>query len=529
MRFLILFIVYTLTTFAFSQRVESEFKTDVLQYDLKLILSDKHDTIAGEERIRLVILEDTKEVSLDLSGPNEKGKGMYVNSVSVSGKQVDYHQMNDRLNIACGAVSSGDTLSIDIHYHGVPIDGLIIAKNLYGDRTFFGDNWPNRAHNWFACNDHPSDKAKIFFEVRSPNKYNVVANGTLKQKKKLDSNESLWFYETDYELPTKVMVIGVAEFIVVTYGPVNSEAVPVSAWVYPQNEQEGTYDMELAVSILSWFEKKIAPYPFDKLANVQSTTRYGGMENASCIFYDEKAINGKRTMENLIAHEIAHQWFGNSASESEWSHLWLSEGFATYLTNVYIQETKGQNAFYDQLEKDSKRIFALYKKSPLPIVDTMTNDLNQLLNANAYQKGSWFLHMLRHEIGDSTFWLAVRTYYDEFKYSNASTEEFKAIVEKVSGKKLDRFFDQWLKKPGYPELKIDVRKKGRSARIMVEETGTGHLFHFDLEIEFVLEDGSKYQHLIRMDKPLYIKKLNLPQKWSSYRIDPKHKLLFDRK
>jgi aminopeptidase N len=527
MRFLILFVVCALTTFAFSQRVESEFKTDVLHYQLRIVLSDSHDTIVGHQTIKLVVLDNLNELSFDLKGLNDQGKGMVVSSVKIAQKALVFRQSFDQLLLNTGNISKGDSLEIDIHYRGVPIDGLIIGKNRFGERTFFGDNWPNRAHNWFACNDHPSDKARFSFEVYAPKKYEVIANGGGVKITDEGDNMLKWEYTTLFELPTKVAVIGVADFSITTFGPMNSEGVEVSAYVYPQNEKEGFYDLSLAPDVMSWFERKIAPYPFERLANVQSTTRYGGMENAGCIFYDEKAIDGKRSMENLIAHEIAHQWFGNSASENGWAHLWLSEGFATYLTNVYIQETKGQKAFYDQLEKDKRRILAFYRKYPLPVVDTLTEDLNQLLNANAYQKGSWFLHMLRHEIGDSAFWLSVRTYYETYKYSNASTTDFKQVVEQISKKDLDRFFEQWLNTPGHPFLKLDIKKKGRSARINVEEYGTGYLYHFDLEIEFLLEDGTTYLHKVRMDKPLYSKKLDLPKGFISYKIDPDHKILFE--
>src|SRR5207249_666261 len=120
--------------------------------------------------------------------------------------------------------------------------------------------------------------------------------------------------------------------------------IPVSAWVYPQDSAKGFYDYALATEILKFYANYIAPYPYKKLANVQSKTIFGGMENASAIFYAENSVNGERTSEDLLAHEIAHQWFGDMASETSFEHLWLSEGFATYFTDLYFEKKYGKEA-----------------------------------------------------------------------------------------------------------------------------------------------------------------------------------------
>ena len=133
------------------------------------------------------------------------------------------------------------------------------------------------------------------------------------------------------------MVIGVSPFAVQEM--LSKSGIPLSSWVYPQNSEEGFFDYSIATRPLDFFESYIAPYPYSKLANVQSKTVYGGMENASCIFYHERTVTGKQDHEILITHEMAHQWFGDAVSELNWHHIWLSEGFATYLTDLYIEQT----------------------------------------------------------------------------------------------------------------------------------------------------------------------------------------------
>ena len=132
------------------------------------------------------------------------------------------------------------------------------------------------------------------------------------------------------------MVIGVADFAVNLSGTIN-ECIPVYSWVYPEDRDKGFYDYAQAAEILPWFIKNVGPYAYKKLANVQSKTRFGGLENANTIFYSEHSVNGNRQSESLMVHEIAHQWFGNYATEKSFAHLWLSEGFATYMTILYME------------------------------------------------------------------------------------------------------------------------------------------------------------------------------------------------
>jgi len=527
MKFTLFISAFFLSQFYYSQLNSN---LDVISYDIRIELTDQSNRIDVYEEISFVLTDNSGVVSFDLDSKNEDGTGMQLIDCSSKGNEkILFELKNDKLYIAGLSTSQDGEHTISIKYQGIPNDGLVIGKNMHGDRTFFGDNWPNRAHLWFACNDHPSDKAQVAFEVIAPSNYEVIANGTLKEKVENANGKTTHRYETDYVLPTKVMVIGVADFAITEFGPVNSPATPVSAWVYPQDEKKGFYDFGLAPDILSWFEAKIAPYPYDKLANVQSTTRFGGMENASCIFYDEKAIDGKRSSETLLAHEIAHQWFGNSASEKDWSHLWLSEGFATYLTNVYVQEVHGEEAFFKQMDKDKARVLRFYNGSPLPIIDTVSADLMSLLNANAYQKGSWFLHMLRNEIGEDYFWEALRVYYKTYAFSNADSKDFQAIVEQECHCELDAFFNQWLRQTGQPELRVKIKKKKYGVQLTITQLQENN-FEFPLEFEFKFENQvEKYYHNMILKEKSQKVRIDLPNEYKSFVIDPNHKLLFELK
>lgn len=530
MKYGLLLLLVAIVEFSIGQKIDfPEKRVDVENYNINIDLRKYEQHIVVVEEIEFLKKKGIDTLVLDLYSLDtlSGGNGMVMHKAYTGNQKLNFFQ-NGHLLFLTGWNSEIEYSTIKLEFEGTPLDGLIIGNNKFKEKTIFGDNWPNRAHHWFACNDYPSDKARVNFSVITPVNYEVIANGTLINVDDFVPGQRSWHYQTDYVLPTKVMVIGVADFKVTEFGPEKNQATKVSAWVYPQDEEKGFYDMALAKDILNWFEKKIAPYPFDKLANVQSTTRYGGMENASCIFYDEKAIDGKRSMENLIAHEIAHQWFGNSASEKNFSHLWLSEGFATYLTNVYILETKGEEAFYKQMDKDRARIVGFERKVSLPVIDTLTTDLNQLLNANAYQKGSWILHMLRMKLGDEVFWKAVRNYYTAFEYSNADSKDLEKVFETTCECDLTSFFDQWLRTAGNPQITFKVKAKRRSTTVVLQQLQTKS-FVFDLEIEFIGKNGQSHSELIHVNENVYKSKFTIPFKVENYIIDPKRKILIEVK
>jgi aminopeptidase N len=212
----------------------------------------------------------------------------------------------------------------------------------------------------------------------------------------------------------------------------------------------------------------VGPFPYEKLAHVQSSTIYGGMENASAIFYDEKLFRDRAMSVDLIAHETAHQWFGDAVTERDWPHLWLSEGFATYFSALWTERSQGQDAFRAQMLETRAQILADTGAVPRrPVIDTIETKLTALLNANSYQKGGWTLHMLRRLVGDSAFFRGVRQYYVANRHGNALTDDFRRAVEATSGQRLDWFFDQWLRRPGYPTPTLRWEFDSTASRVTV--------------------------------------------------------------
>ena len=175
---------------------------------------------------------------------------------------------------------------------------------------------------------------------------------------------------------------------------------------------------------------------------------------------DRKSIAKGRNIEGTVSHEIAHQWFGDSVTEADWNHLWLSEGFATYFGALFFEYEDGKSVFQEKMENSRKRIInSNYTNNP--IVGLENKDLFKLLNSNNYPKGGWVLHMLRGYMGDKLFFDGIAKYYDQYKYKTVTTKDFQSVMEKVKGENLNWFFDQWVFKPGYP---IFTYQENRSSR-----------------------------------------------------------------
>ncbi len=461
---------------------------DVQHYTFALQLNDQNDIIQGQATIAVKFLKDSKSFRIDLVKNNSTGKGMLVSQVKENGKPVSFSQSDEKLTLSAAAKKSS-THNYTITYSGIPADGLIISTNKHGNRTFFGDNWPNRAHNWLPCVDDPADKASVDIIVTAPAHYEVVANGIKTEEKLIANNNKLTHWQETAQLPTKVVVIGVADFAIDQPGTVNG--IPVYSYVFPQDKTNGFKNYAIAKEILPFFIKQVGPYPYKKLANVQSKTIFGGMENAGAIFYFENSANDDG-IEELMAHEIAHQWFGDSASEKTWANLWLSEGFATYMTNYYLESKYGQDTLKKRLIAQRTKILNFEKQRLTPVVDTtVKSDYMQLLNANSYEKGGWVLHMLRRRLGDDVFFKGIRSYYEKYKGGNANTADVRKVMEQASGKDLQQFFDQWLYKPGHVQLSIfrtyDAATK--QMNLLVEQKQTPL---YDLAFEYSV-DGKLYK------------------------------------
>jgi aminopeptidase N len=473
---------------------------DIEHYVFRLSLRDDSDEIVGEATIsaRLVTAGVT-DLALDLASA-AAGRGMTVTAVTSAGSPVTFTHAGNRVHLPVPAGTPPGTLvSYTIAYHGVPADGLRLIPNKYGERTAFSENWPNRAREWLPMIDHPYDKATGEFVVTAPARYQVVANGVLVEETDLPGGLRRTHWAQTVPIASWLYALGVARFAVHHVGPV--KGVPLQTWVYPQDRDVGfTAFEDVATKAMIFFSEHIGPYSYDKLANVEAAGIGGGTEHATCIFYGERSVDG-RPIVGLVAHEIAHQWFGDAVTERDWDDVWLSEGFATYFTLLYTEHWDGRDAFVAGLERSRARVRDLERKLPgTPVIHDNLADMSRVLNQLIYQKGGWTLHMLRRRIGTDAFWSGIREYYRRYRDSNASTPEFLRVMEEASGQELGDFFRQWLNRSGLPQLEGGWTYDAVTGRLQIDlaQTQAGDLFTVPVEIGISFEDGSS-RRIERLD------------------------------
>jgi aminopeptidase N len=415
---------------------------------------------------------------------------------------------------------------VTVVYHGSPADGLLAGSDGRGHSGVFADNWPERARYWLPTVDRPGDKAAVDFVVTAPAAWQVVANGQLMDTAAVDSGRTRWTWRERRPIPTYTMVVAAGPMRRSVHAPAGAEhPVPVDVWTWPDDSAYAdSVPFREVTGVVDALIRIVGPFPYEKLSHIESATRYGGMENSSAIFYAEKPYQDGTMHEGVVRHETAHQWFGDAVTESDFHHLWLSEGFADYFDLVSGAALHGDSV----LTQGMRAYAASYMKSQVvdrPIIDTAQRDPVKLLNANSYQKGAWVLHMLRAQIGDSTFFRSIRDYYSTYRDSSVLTAQFQAVVAHRSGKNLDAFFKQWLGQPGYPQLQLNWRYQAFQQQVIVDlkevQPAAWGLFRLDnLPVEFVGEGGRTARRTIDVAGPPGTIRVNLPWTPTEMRVDP---------
>ena len=464
-------------------------------YDVSLTLNASLTEISSARAdIQIIALKELSLIDLDFGN-------MTIDSVSLNDAPVPFVHRNQKLEVTLPSRLPANTgTRVTVTYHGKPSDGLILKADRDGRPSAIGDNWPNRVHHWIPGFDHPSAKATVTFKVTAPSKNLVVANGRFQSVETVADGMRTWTYTEGVPIPPYCMVIGVGDFAKVN--PSQPTITPLSYYVSRSDSSYALKGFSPADPALRMFSETVGPYPYEKLDLIIGATQFGGMENSSAIVFTPKLfvnLDGKRSrafgvpegIETVIAHEIAHQWFGDSVTGATWADLWLSEGFATYFAGLFIERHDGQQSFKSYMQDAADSVFKYSKKAQTPIYDRDTEELFGLLNANSYQKGAWVLHMLRSRLGDEIFLRGVRNYYQAHKNSTATTEDFRTALEKASGKKLGEFFERWVYEAGHPQYEVKWRwlPKTRSVSVTLTQVQNGKPFSDPVEVAINTSSG----------------------------------------
>ena len=528
-------ILYTLPLSVWADQYPINNNIDIKHYSFQLRLTDSNDEIIGITQVTVNFKQaGMQNFRLDLinKSSEKKDKGMVVEGVSISNASVKYTHENDALIIYLPKSSvANETITFTIKYHGIPFDGLRIGATKFGDRSFFNENWPNRGRHWLPIIDHPSDKATSEFIVTAPDHYKVVSNGLLLEESSLGNNTKLTHWKQSVPVSSWLFVLGVADFAVQYVD--DFEGKSIQTWVYSKNREAGFYDFkEPTKKVLAFYTKYVGPYAYEKLANIQTPSVNGGMETSSAIFYGEDLVNGKgdERTRNIVIHEIAHQWFGNAVTESTWDDAWLSEGFATFFTLLFIENEYGEAEYKKGIIKAKKAVFDMTVKMPdFSIIAPRTAEKEAVTTGLTYQKGAWVLHMLRDKMGEQNFQKGIQSYYKKFYNANVTSNDFMVEMEKASGLDLKIFFKQWLYQPVNPKIDATWSYDAKSKKVNINLTQTQLTdFNFDLPIEIgYYTKDSKTPLLLKMNlnKKQLSQSFNVKGIPENIEVDPRNVLL----
>jgi aminopeptidase N len=439
------------------------------------------------------------------------GKGMTVTSVSAAGQSLTYQHENDRVRVTLPrAFAAGDRFTFAIDFHGVPATGILIGNNKHGDRGWVTDPWPNKARNFRAVVDHPAMKATHLTSVTAPAKYQVVSNGLMLEETDLPGGLRRTVWKESVPISTWLMSLAVAPYAVDHFG--SYHGIALSSWVFPQEREAGLRPFATHTRpVLEFFSDRIGPYSYEKLAQVQANGVGGGMELASSIFYGYGTAGASR---QLIAHEMAHQWFGDSVTESDWDDVWLSEGFATYFALLYREFADGHDPFLEGVRQSKNTALNYAIANPAStIVHKNLADISRVIanNAQIYQGGAQVLHNIRGVVGTPVFWAGIRSYYRHYQNGTATTDDFRREMETAcrnagdvgrgfspgiscpaEGTDLTWLFGQLLNRGGALQVKgswtYDATTK--QVRVTLDQTQTTGLYRTPIEVRITTPGGN---------------------------------------
>ena len=417
-----------------------------------------------------------------------------INSVKINGNPTEF-VIKDKLISIINNYSITDTFEVKIDYTGSPeragFSGFSFSK-IDGKSLVYTLSEPTYASSWFPCNDFPTDKALLDIWITNDSSQVSVSNGILVDVEN-HNTRTTYHWKTLYPISTYLIALYSSDYVHFNDEYISIDGLDTMAidyYVLADNLENAKIDFANHPKFIKLFAELFGEYPFvkEKYGVAEFLWQFGAMEHQTITGVASNILGGKDFFEDIYVHEVAHHWWGNAIGPKSWKDIWLNEGFSTYCEALFDEQIYGKDALQSKmigLEKSDMR-------------GSLSNPGAFLFTQTVYNKGAWVLHMLRWQLGDELFFELLKQYYEKYKYSNASTDDFKRVCEIVSNSNLGKFFDQWIYGVGRIEITYDwqIEKFGDSYFMFIEvnqEQEEYEEYHFPLEIAIQYKEKTKYQ------------------------------------
>ncbi|WP_250034541.1 M1 family metallopeptidase [Paractinoplanes maris] len=412
----------------------------VLHYHLDLDYRVVSNRLAGRATITAQAVQSLSRFSLDL--------GQFrVQDVRVDGRRASWTHRAGKLRVKPEkAIDHGTTVKIEVRYAGTPVpisgrwgdigwdeltDGVLVASQ------------PNGAPSWFPCNDRPDDKATFLVSITAASPYTVLVTGDPVSRRR-GAGTTTWVYERTEPTSPYLMSVQIGRYEMVELA---TGGVPQKAAIPPRLRTVFRHDFGRHGEIMTALERLFGPYPFREYVVVVADDDLDDpVEAQGMAVFGRNHLDGRRTHERLVAHELAHQWFGNSLTVADWQHIWLNEGFATYAEWLWSAVSGGPSA---DIHATRWHIWLLSH----PATVTVGNPgVDRMFDPLVYKRGALTLHALRTTIGDPAFFALLRSWVAEHQHRTVTTAQFRTHAQRFSAVPLDDLFTAWLDRPALPPL-----------------------------------------------------------------------------
>lgn len=416
---------------------------DVQHYTLDLTITD---VATGDLNGKTII---DARATQNLSSFNFDFIGFEITSLTVNGQPAEFERDKQELIVTPSSpLAEGESFTVEVQYQGSPgeMDSIAIPIQT-GWITFDGGSFvlsePDGAASFYPVNDHPLDKASYTFRVTVPEPFEAAANGILTET--IDNEGTTTFvFEARDLLASYLATINIDEFDLETLQ--SEKGVPIRNYFPTGSSEEMRKPFASQGEMLDYFSDLFGAYPFEVYGALVLDAEFGAaLETQTMSIFSKSMIDADHPersegSQQVIAHELAHQWFGDSVSLADWRDIWLNESFATYAQGLWTEHTQGHAA----LDEWIRRTYAFVLENRESMSPPGEPPADRLFNAGVYYWGALCLHALRLEAGDETFFEILQTYHERFAGGNARTADFVAVAEEVSGQELSSFFDSWL-------------------------------------------------------------------------------------